>query len=128
MPETPRDRPHLHIEGGGLSEAYTSPRLVIAGLPPARIRATHAARLSVAIGTALTAARERIAQREDGVAEGEIGFYLEFDIPIAERNAVDGLESKTRSCKHPCSGCFLMNAWRIWRTRCGSTRRQAGRA
>ena len=115
MPETPRDRPHLHIEGGGLSEAYTSPRLVITGLPPARIRAAHAARLNTAIGTALAAARARIASREQGLAEGAIGFYLEFDIPIAERDAVDGLENKRNAIelvavRPPAEGDELVSA------------------
>ncbi|BBC71261.1 conserved hypothetical protein [Altererythrobacter sp. B11] len=97
MAVPPRDRPHFHVEGGGQSEAYTSPRLVISGLPPARARAAHAARLEQAIGTALAAGRQRLADREDGVAEGQPGFYLEFDIPIAERAAVEALENKPKA-------------------------------
>jgi hypothetical protein len=31
----PRNRPHLYMEGGGKNEPYTSPRLVLTGLPPA---------------------------------------------------------------------------------------------
>lgn len=90
----PRDRPHFHVNGGGQSEAYTSPRLVISGLPPARIRAAHAARLDQALKAAIAAGREIIAQREDGVAEGAKGFYLEFDFPAAERAAVEALENR----------------------------------
>jgi Subtilase family len=97
MAVPPRDRPHFHVEGGGQSEAYTSPRLVISGLPPARARAAHAARLEQAIGTALAAGRQRLAEREDGVAEGKPGFYLEFDIPVAERAAVEALENKPKA-------------------------------
>lgn len=97
MAVPPRDRPHFHVEGGGQSEAYTSPRLVISGLPPARARAAHAARLEQAVGTAIAAGRQRLAEREDGVAEGQPGFYLEFDIPIAERGAVEALENKPKA-------------------------------
>lgn len=94
MVRPPRDRPHLHLDGGGLSEPYTSPRLVISGLPPARIRAAHAHQLERAMGRALAQARRLLAARDDAVAEGERGFYLQFEIPVAERAAVDGLESK----------------------------------
>ena len=93
----PRDRPHLHVEGGGQSEAYTSPRLVIGGLPPARVRAAHAARLGLALGAAVAAGRQRIAEREEGLAEGAKGFYLEFDFPAAERAAVEALENKPKA-------------------------------
>ncbi|KKC25024.1 S8 family peptidase [Sphingobium sp. H39-3-25] len=97
MAVPPRDRPHFHVEGGGQSEAYTSPRLVISGLPPARARAAHAAHLEHAIGTALAAGRQRIAEREEGLAEGQAGFYLEFDIPVAERGAVEALENRPKA-------------------------------
>ena len=46
MAPPPRDRPHFHVEGGGQSETYTFPRLVITGLPPALICARHVARLA----------------------------------------------------------------------------------
>ncbi|WP_313903763.1 hypothetical protein [Rhizobium leguminosarum] len=35
-----------------------------------------------------------MANREAGIAEGEHGFYLQFDIPAAERGAVEALENK----------------------------------
>ncbi len=93
----PRDRPHFHVEGGGQSEAYISPRRGSSGLPPARVRAAHAARLGVALGAAVAAGRQRIAEREDGLAEGAKGFYLEFDFPAAERSAVEALENKPKA-------------------------------
>src|SRR3546814_19587152 len=102
MAVPPRDRPHFHVEGGGQSEAYTSPRLVISGLPPARARAAHAAHLEHAIGTALAAGRQRIAEREAGLAEGQAGFYLEFDIPVAERGAVEALETRPKIGRATC--------------------------
>lgn len=97
MADVPRDRPHLHVEGGGQSEPYTSPRLVITGLPPARVRAAHARKLEQAIGTAVADARRKMAAREEAVAQGERGFYLEFEIPVAERAAVEGLENKPKA-------------------------------
>lgn len=94
MARAPRNRPHFHVEGGGQAEPYTSPRLVITGLPPARVRAAHAQRLERAVGTAVAAARQSLAARDEAVAEGEKGFYLEFAIPAAERAAVEGLENR----------------------------------
>lgn len=46
------------------------------------------------MGLALRQAREMLADREAGIATGEPGFYLQFDIPVAERDAVEALESK----------------------------------
>jgi hypothetical protein len=90
----PRNRPHLHLEGGGQNEPYTSPRLVITGLPPARARAAHAAHLKRSLGTAIGEARELLRTREAGVAEGDAGFYLQFDIPADHQSALDSLENK----------------------------------
>ena len=94
MARPPRNRPHFHVEGGGQAEPYTSPRIVITGLPPARVRAAHAQKLGNAIGTAVQQARQNLAARDQNVAEGEAGFYLEFEIPASERAAVEGLENK----------------------------------
>lgn len=90
----PRNRPHLHVEGGGQNEPYTSPRLSIQGLPPARARAAHAARLKQAVDQAIEQARVRIAAREEEVAEGAPGFYLQFELPIEHQDTVDSLENK----------------------------------
>lgn len=97
MARVPRNHPHLHLDGGGESEPYTSPRLVITGLPPARARAAHARQLEHAMGRALAKARQRLASRDSAVAEGERGFYLQFEIPVAERTAVEGLENKPKA-------------------------------
>ena len=94
MARPPRNRPHFHVEGGGQAEPYTSPRLVITGLPPVRVRAAHAQKLEEAVGAAVAAARQKLAARDEAVAEGEKGFYLEFEIPAAERAAVEGLENR----------------------------------
>src|SRR5580658_5532715 len=94
MARPPRDRPHLHLDGGGQGEPYTSPRRVITGPPPARVRAAHARHLERAMGLALAQARQRLTTRDASVAEGERGFYLQFKIPVSERAAVEELESK----------------------------------
>src|SRR5664280_91741 len=93
----PRNRPHLYVEGGGQNEPYTSPRLVLTGLPPARVRAAHAARLKQAVDDAIAQARVHIADREEGVAEGAAGFYLQFDIPVDHQGAIDSLENKPKA-------------------------------
>ena len=115
MARPPRDRPHLHLDGGGQSEPYTSPRLVITGLPPARVRAGHARQLERAMGRALAQARHRLAARDDSVAEGERGFYLQFEFPVAERAAVEGLENKPKAIelvavRPPADGDELVSA------------------
>ncbi|MFC5384659.1 S8 family peptidase [Aquamicrobium segne] len=94
MARAPRDRPHFHFEGGGQAEPYTSPRLVISRLPPDRVRVGHAQKLERAIGSAVVEARRKLAARDEAIAEGERGFYLEFEIPAAERAAVENLENK----------------------------------
>jgi Subtilase family len=93
----PRNRPHLHVEGGGQNEPYTSPRIVITGLPPARARAAHAALLKHAVDQAIVQARAQIAAREAGAAEGTPGFYLQFDIPAGHQSAIDSLENKPKA-------------------------------
>jgi hypothetical protein len=93
----PRDRPHLYVEGGGKNEPYTSPRVVLTGLPPARARAAHAARLKQAVDVAIAQARAHIAAREEGIAEGAPGFYLQFEIPVEHQVAIDSLENKPKS-------------------------------
>jgi Subtilase family len=92
----PRNRPHFHVEGGGQNEPYTSPRLPIRGLPPARARAAHAARLKQAIDQAIEQARVHLAAREEGVAEGTSGFYLQFELPVEHQHVVDSLENKPK--------------------------------
>jgi hypothetical protein len=93
----PRDRPHFHVEGGGENEPYISPRMSIHGLPPARARAAHAARLKQAVDRAIAQARVRIAERAEGVAEGTPGFYLQFELPIEHQHVVDSLENKQKA-------------------------------
>ncbi len=92
----PRNRPHFRLQGGGESEIYTSPRRGGGGLPPARARAAHAAKLEQALGAAVAAARAQIGAREPAVAEGEPGFYLDFEVPIDHQGALDALENRRK--------------------------------
>lgn len=96
MARAPRNRPHFHLQGSGDAENYTSPRTVISGLPPARVRAAHAAFLENALGSAVADARRLLDARDPAVADGERGFYLDFDIPADHRNALDGLENRLK--------------------------------
>ena len=48
----------------------------------------------LAVGQAVEAARANIAAREAALESGERGFYLEFEILVEDREAVDSLENK----------------------------------
>jgi subtilase family protein len=91
----PRDRPHFFLRGNGEIEAYRRPTQVIppAALP-ARDRAVHAAALELAIGTALAAARQQMATQDDAIGTGGPGFYLEMQLPSAERSGIDQLADR----------------------------------
>jgi len=96
MAQPPRDRPHFLIRGRGESEVYTSPHRGGGGLPPARARAAHAAKLEQALGAAIAAARRQLADREPAIVEGEPGFYLDFEVPVAHQEALDALENRPK--------------------------------
>jgi hypothetical protein len=89
--------------------------MVITGLPPARVRAAHARKLEQSLGAAVAEARRRLEQRDAGLAAGEPGFYLEFEIPAQERAAVEGLENKPKAIelvavRPPAEGDDLVTA------------------
>ena len=94
MARAPRNRPHLLLEGSGVAEPYTSRQKPRDGLPPDRARAAHARMLQESLDAAMAQARRTMASRDEAVAEGEHGFYLEFDLPEAERSFADRLESR----------------------------------
>ena len=96
MPDQTRNRPHLHLEGNGKSRDFTSPKQPRPGLPPPRVRAEHARNLLIALGTAITNARAQFDERPAADFEGERGFYLQFDIPIGHRKALDGLAQPSK--------------------------------
>ncbi|RWL18062.1 S8 family peptidase [Mesorhizobium sp.] len=96
MPDDfPRDRPHLFLRANGETEPYRRPNQVInAPELPVRDRAAHAAALEQAIGTALSAARQQMADRDAAIAAGTPGFYLEVELPGSERSGVDQLADR----------------------------------
>lgn len=96
MAIAPRELSHFDLPGNGESEPFTSPRRPDNGLPPPRVRATHAARLLEAVVAAVASGRARVQQRDPQIAAGEPGFYLEFAIPVAHATAIDALENKPK--------------------------------
>src|SRR5689334_13448935 len=98
MPDNlPRDRPHIHLSGGGHTERYTRRKQKFEAPPlPERDRQTHAARLELSIGAAVAAARQQIAGRDPELAAGRPGFYLEVEVPAGARAVVDQLADRRR--------------------------------
>ena len=91
MPDQPRNRPHLYLEGNGRSRDFISTKQPFNGLPPPRARAEHAHNLLLALGDALVGARRQLEALREEAVEGQRGFYLQLDIPVAHRDALDGL-------------------------------------
>lgn len=90
-----RTLPHVFLPGHGDREDFTSPFGGGGDMAlPARSRARHAAKLRRDIQAALNAAEAQVAQRDPEIARGVEGFYLEFEIPIAQAAIVDKLENK----------------------------------
>jgi hypothetical protein len=96
MPDDfPRDRPHLFLGANGQTEPYRRPAQVInAPALPQRDRLAHAAALEQAIGIALSAARQQLADRDTAIAAGTPGFYLEVELPRSERAGIDQLADR----------------------------------
>lgn len=98
MPDDfPRDRPHLLLHNNGVREPYTRPSQAFTSPPlPRRDRAAHAQMLAQAVGQAIDAAREQMATRDAAVAVGTPGFYLDIELPMAERAGVDLLADRRK--------------------------------
>lgn len=97
MNDSPRDRPHLYIDGGGQTERYRRPAQAMQAPPlPVRDRAAHADALSASIGVALEAARAQLGARAITVAEGVPGFYLQIEVPASERAVIDQLGNRQK--------------------------------
>lgn len=91
-----RDRPHIHIRGGGRTETYTSPRKGATPPLPKREREAHARALEHAIGEALIGARHQLATRDPNLAVGSPAFYLEVELDPAQRVAIDHLSNRVK--------------------------------
>lgn len=97
MNDSPRNRPHLFIDGGGQTEQYRRPAQAIRTPPlPGRDRAAHADALSASIGVALEAARAQLEARATAVAEGVPGFYLQIELPAGEKAVIDQLGNRQK--------------------------------
>jgi len=99
MSQRSRRLPHLYLRNNDKfrkSADYTSPRSVNAPPPPDRNRIEHAAKLELAIGEAITKARQQLESRLSEIAVGQPGFYLEFQVTKDDANAFDSLENKTK--------------------------------
>jgi hypothetical protein len=91
----PRNRPHFFLRGNGEIEPYRRPnQMIVPPALPARDRAAHAAALEIAVGTALAAARRQMAERDDAIGISTPGFYLEIQLPPAERSGIDLLADR----------------------------------
>jgi hypothetical protein len=93
----PRNRDHFLLQGIGTNELYTSPRTPRSGLPPGRVRAQHAAKILGELQQAVGAAHQNLAARDAEIAEGEPGFYLQFDVPADYQEALDSLEHRGKA-------------------------------
>ena len=60
---------------------------------PHRDRGRHAMKLRRDIAAAVAAAEAQRAERDPAIASGTDGFYLEFEIPLAQSAVVDKLEN-----------------------------------
>lgn len=99
MSQRSRRLPHLYLRNNPRFRSsinYTSPRSVNAPPPPDRNRIEHAAKLELAIGEAITKARQQLESRLSEIAVGQPGFYLEFQVTKDDANAFDSLENKTK--------------------------------
>jgi hypothetical protein len=97
MNDSPRDRPHLFINGGGQTEQYRRPAQAIRTQPlPFRDRAAHADALSASIGVALEAARAQLGARAAAMSDGVPGFYLQIEVPASERAVIDQLGNRPK--------------------------------
>lgn len=90
----PRNKDHFLLQGVATTEQYTSPRTPHAGLPPARVRAAHAAKLLGELEQALGQAQNNRAARDPEIAVGEPGLYLQFDVESGFTEALDSLEHR----------------------------------
>jgi hypothetical protein len=96
MPDLPRDRSHIYLDGGGEKQPYVSPRIATSRLPPERNRASHSQALLRAYSEAVQEATQHQVARQKGVSSGAPGLYLEFDVPKQEAVALDALENRTK--------------------------------
>lgn len=96
MPELPHNLPHLYLPASGKPESYISKTPPPKWKLPQRDRVLHATALGNEMAAALSAAEIRRSQREQGIAAGSSGFYLDFVIPSGSENATELLENRRK--------------------------------
>lgn len=93
----PRDRPHLHLGGGGVTEAYRRPnQMMDPPALPARNRVEHAAALGHALTEAVAAATLQMEARTPEMEAGLRGFYLDVEIPAGSAAVIDQLADRRK--------------------------------
>jgi hypothetical protein len=86
---------HIYLPEHGASESFISPMRGGDEFElPARDREQHAAALERALTQALGAADAQIASRDEAIAGGTAGFYLEFELPVSQKGLLDRLEDR----------------------------------
>ena len=84
---------HIYLHNQGRRENFTWPNGGGAGFTlPVRNREDHAAKLDAALTDAITSAKTQIENRNEDIAGGVEGFYLEFEIGNEQAEALDKLE------------------------------------
>src|SRR5436309_987976 len=96
MPEFPHNLPHLYLPASGKPESYISKTPPPQWKLPQRDRFLHASALAKEMAAALSVADIRRNQREQGIAAGTSGFYLDFVIPAGSKNAAELLENRPK--------------------------------
>ena len=100
MAEAPsHPRPHIYLPGHGEAQGYTAHS---AGGGdgaelPARDRVRHSDQLTAALTEAVRAGETMLAGRDPDLQGGTPGFYLEFELPASQADAVDRLENRQGS-------------------------------
>ncbi len=94
--EPSRLRPHIYLPGQGQAQRYTAHPAGggEGGELPARNRAAHAEQLTMALTEAVRAGEALLATRDPVLQGGAPGFYLEFQLPTNQADAVDKLENR----------------------------------
>ena len=91
-----RDRPHIYLPGHGKPQGYTAHQGGggDGATLPERDRKAHADSLTQALTNVVRAGERLLAQRDPNLAAGIPGFYLEFELPVAQAGIVDSLEKR----------------------------------
>lgn len=91
----PRDKPHILLNDWHQSEPYRRPRQVMESPPlPVRDRQAHAHTLERSILNTIQAAGRRRDDLDLLMQTGTPGYYVEIEVPAAERAVIDQLADR----------------------------------